>query len=339
MKINDLAKRLNVTPRAIRLYESKGLMKPERGQENGYRYYSESEAWRLQTISSLRELGLSIEQIKALMTKLDQGDSATVHHYLELQRMALTAKWVEWKYAIGMLDELIARFEQKQQLDVEDLFQLTGELKGIQHSQSTWMDTWDFDRLAAVYDRSEAMLSTGSVLSQAEYETALDFIVQWVSPKSGEQGLDIGTGTGNLAGKLLALGAAMSALDQSKEMLAKCRERYPAMTAKLGNALALPFMDKQFTLIVSAFALHHLNGQQQLLALDQMDRVLAPGGRICIAGLMYEGEWSSSSMPPDTTKHSTNRQELLEWFRNRDFITVSQAVNPWIHVVYAVRKH
>ncbi|SFS61314.1 MerR family transcriptional regulator [Paenibacillus sp. BC26] len=339
MKIKDLAKRLNVTPRAIRLYESKGLLKPERGQENGYRYYSESEAWRLQTISSLRELGLSIEQIKALMTKLDQGDSATVHHYLELQRMALTAKWVEWKYAIGMLDELIARCEKKQQLDVEDLYQLTGELKGIQHSQSTWMDTWDFDRLAAVFDRSEAMLSTGSALSQAEYETALDFIVQWVSPKSGEQGLDIGTGTGNLAGRLLALGAAMSALDQSKEMLAKCRERFPAMTAKLGNALALPFMDKQFTLVVSAFALHHLNGQQQLLALDQMDRVLAPGGRICIAGLMYEGEWSSRSMPPDTTKHPTNRQELLEWFRNRDFITVSQAVNPWIHVVYAVRKH
>ncbi|RAP78112.1 MerR family transcriptional regulator [Paenibacillus montanisoli] len=338
MKINDLAKQLNITQRAIRLYEAKGLLKPQRGEDNGYRYYTDLDAWRLQTISALREIGLSLEQIKSLLVKLEQGDSATVHHYLELQRMALAAKWVEWKYAIGMLDELIARFESKGRLDMTDLFQLAGELKQIHHSQASWLDEWGFDRLAAEFDRSSAKHSAGSALSQKEYETALDFVVQWIAPKPGEQGIDIGTGTGNLAGKLLAQGALMSAVDQSKEMLARCREKFPGITAKLGNAMALPYTDKQFAFIVSAFALHHLDARQQLLALAEMDRVLMPAGRICVAGLMMDGR--TTAIPElDSTKHPTDRGNLLEWFRNRDYITVSHGVNEWIHVVYAVRKH
>jgi predicted site-specific integrase-resolvase len=60
MRINELADRLGITPRAIRLYEQKGLLRPERTPDNGYRSYSEEDSWRLQTIASLREIGLSI---------------------------------------------------------------------------------------------------------------------------------------------------------------------------------------------------------------------------------------------------------------------------------------
>ncbi|WP_051620655.1 MerR family transcriptional regulator [Paenibacillus sp. UNC451MF] len=61
MKINELAKRLDVTPRAIRFYEEKGLLQPEY-EENGYRRYTEDDAWRLQTIAAFREIGFGIEE-------------------------------------------------------------------------------------------------------------------------------------------------------------------------------------------------------------------------------------------------------------------------------------
>lgn len=341
MKINELALKLHMTPRAIRLYESKGLLQPIRGEDNGYRYYTDHDAWRLQTIGSLREIGLSLEQIKALVKKLDEGDAASVHYYLELQRMALYEKWTRWKHVIGTIDELIERFESKQTLALEDLFQLSGDLQQIHESVSTWKDTWEFDRIAARFDGSPALLSSGPSLSQREYETVLDFIVQWVAPKQGEEGLDIGTGTGNLACKLQQGGARMSAIDQSKEMLARCREKFPDIAAKLGNALALPFLDRQFSFVVSAFALHHLDAKQQELALEEIDRVLMPNGRICIAGLMYEddglGEAGDKGCSDD--KYPTNRTKLLGWFHSRGYITVQHAVNEWIHVVYAVRKH
>ncbi|AZN42083.1 MerR family transcriptional regulator [Paenibacillus albus] len=342
MKINELAHKLHITPRAIRLYEAKGLLSPARGEENGYRYYSDHDAWRLQTIASLREMGLSLEQIKVLMEKLDQGDSASVHHYLELQRMALYEKWTKWKHVIGTLDELIERLETKQTLLLDDLFQLSGELQHTHESVSTWKDTWDFDRIAPGFDGSPAILSSGSLLTQSEYEMVLDFIVQWVAPKQGEDGLDIGTGTGNLAGKLQLSGASMSAVDQSKEMLSRCREKFPAIATKLGNALALPYVDKQFSFLVSAFALHHLEAsKQQELALEEMDRVLKPSGRICIAGLMYEGGADGVTYTHDELngKHPIDRAKLLGWFYEHDYITVQHAVNEWIHVVYAVRKH
>ncbi|REE88639.1 MerR-like DNA binding protein [Paenibacillus taihuensis] len=341
MKINELAQKLHMTRRAIRLYESKGLLQPVRGEDNGYRYYSDNDAWRLQTIGSLREMGLSLDQIKALIEKQDQGDAESVHHYLELQRMALYEKWTKWKHVIGTIDELIQRFEMKQTLALDDLFQLSGDLQQVHESVSTWKDTWEFDRIAAGFDGAPALLSSGPSLSQGEYETVLDFIVQWVAPKQGEEGLDIGTGTGNLAGKLQLSGARMSAIDQSREMLARCREKFPDIAAKLGNALALPFLDRQFSFVVSAFALHHLDAKQQELALEEMDRVLMPNGRVCLAGLMFEGVDVEvvADKKASGNKYPTDRPKLLNWFYSRDYITVQHAVNDWIHVVYAVRKH
>lgn len=346
MKINVLAKRLNVTPRAIRFYEKKGLLNPDRCPDNGYRVYDEQDAWRLQTIASLREIGLSLNQIQGILEKMDRGNTAGIHHYLEIQRMGLVSKWVEWKHAIQTLDELIARFEAKKGLVLEDLFLLADDLKQIQESQTSWRDKWDFDRMAEEYDQFASFIAAGPFVSPLEYEAVLEFMVQWIAPQSRDSGLDIGTGTGNLAGKLLAAGASMHVVDQSKEMLIRCRDKFPQIVAKLGNALALPFVENQFSFVVSAFALHHLDEMQQLLALEEMNRVLGPGGRICLSGLMVEDDHAVNSVNDGelhrsvrSDKYPMNRSKLLEWFRQHDFITVQHQLNDWIHVVYAARKH
>lgn len=342
MKITDLAKRLNVTPRAIRLYEKAGLLQPERDQSNGYRIYSEHDAWQLQTIASLRELGMGLNQIKILLENFEMGDSAKILHYLELQRMAMMSKWVEWKYAITFVDELISRFEVEQELFIEDLFSLAQNLRQIQASHSSWQDRWNFDHLAKDYDEASARIAAGPFGTEHEYRASLDFIKQWISPQQGETGLDIGTGTGNLAGLFLLQGITMHAIDQSNEMLVRCRSKFPTLTAKLGNALSVPYLDSLFDFIVSAFAFHHLDEGQQSIALDEMNRILKPRGRICISGPMSVSiltPLDQASLASLTDKPITIRSELLEWFRNHDFITVQHQINEWIHVVYAVRKN
>lgn len=342
MKINDLSGRLNVTARAIRLYEKNGLLCPEREVSNGYRIYSEQDAWRLQTIASLRELGMGLSPIKLLLDNFDQGDTASIHHYLELQRMAMVSKWVELKYGLMIIDELIRRYEQKQELFVEDLFQLSKDLRQIQSSHSSWVDKWGFDHLAQDYDGASAKVAAGPFGNELEYRASLDFILQWISPQQGEQGLDIGTGTGNLAGLFLPKGVIMHGIDQSKEMLTRCRSKYPALTTKLGNALSVPYLDNQFDFTVSAFTFHHLDDGQQAIALDEMNRVVKPRGRICIAGPMSVSELSPSekvSLAGLTDKPITIRSRLLEWFQAHDFITVQHQISEWLHVVYAVRKN
>ena len=64
MRIKEMEQRTGLTAKAIRLYESKGLLKPARETENDYRDYTGEDVARLKTIAILRKLDLSVAEIK-----------------------------------------------------------------------------------------------------------------------------------------------------------------------------------------------------------------------------------------------------------------------------------
>ena len=66
MTINEIAKELNITKRAIKYYEEQGLLKVAK-DSNGYRNYSEQDVERLRIVSVYRKLGISISDIKKLL--------------------------------------------------------------------------------------------------------------------------------------------------------------------------------------------------------------------------------------------------------------------------------
>lgn len=63
MKINDVEKITGLTQKAIRLYESKGLINISR-KENGYRSYTENDVKTLKEIKLFRSVGIAISDIK-----------------------------------------------------------------------------------------------------------------------------------------------------------------------------------------------------------------------------------------------------------------------------------
>ncbi|MBO5110583.1 MAG: MerR family transcriptional regulator [Clostridia bacterium] len=65
MRINDVEQKTGLTQKAIRLYESKGLVHISRS-DNGYRDYSEEDVESLRRIKLLRETGVSLSDIKLL---------------------------------------------------------------------------------------------------------------------------------------------------------------------------------------------------------------------------------------------------------------------------------
>lgn len=67
MRIGELAKRANVTPRTIRYYEQLGLLGPNQRVGRGFRQYTEQELVRLQKIDALKQLGLSLEEIGSVI--------------------------------------------------------------------------------------------------------------------------------------------------------------------------------------------------------------------------------------------------------------------------------
>jgi len=63
----DLARATGHTVRAIRFYEEEGLLKPAVVSEGGHRRYTPDDLERLQLICDLRELGLSICEIRSVL--------------------------------------------------------------------------------------------------------------------------------------------------------------------------------------------------------------------------------------------------------------------------------
>ncbi|MGY8985245.1 MAG: MerR family transcriptional regulator [Sphingomonadales bacterium] len=70
--IRDLAKEFNITPRTIRFYEDRGLIKPARvGQK---RVYSKADKARLDWILRGKRVGFSISEIDKMLSLYDIGD-------------------------------------------------------------------------------------------------------------------------------------------------------------------------------------------------------------------------------------------------------------------------
>ncbi len=70
--ISDLATECVVTARAIRFYEDKGLLSPER--EGQTRIYSNRDRGRLHLICRMKRLGFGLTDIKAILDLYDVGD-------------------------------------------------------------------------------------------------------------------------------------------------------------------------------------------------------------------------------------------------------------------------
>ena len=65
--VSNLAKLSGVSTRTLRYYDQIGLLRPLRQSANGYRIYGQGEVDRLQQILFYRELGVSLEEIGAIL--------------------------------------------------------------------------------------------------------------------------------------------------------------------------------------------------------------------------------------------------------------------------------
>jgi ubiquinone/menaquinone biosynthesis C-methylase UbiE len=102
--------------------------------------------------------------------------------------------------------------------------------------------------------------------------------------------LDLGCGTGTLTVDLARRGGGavgVVGLDGDEEVLARARAKAEraGVEVELQRGLAdeLPFADGSFDRVVSSLLFHHLQPATKAVALGEVRRVLAPGGRVHIA--------------------------------------------------------
>lgn len=85
-KVGELAKLTGLTIRTLRFYDQIGLFSPSGHSDSGHRLYGEADIRRLQQIMSLKDLGLSLEEIKAALEGKTYSPSEIVTIQLERVR-------------------------------------------------------------------------------------------------------------------------------------------------------------------------------------------------------------------------------------------------------------
>ena len=79
LKIGELANATGLTTKAIRYYELLGLLRQARRTESGYRLYSDQDLQRLEFVKKAKHLGLSLEEIRDILTLREQDRVPCVH--------------------------------------------------------------------------------------------------------------------------------------------------------------------------------------------------------------------------------------------------------------------
>lgn len=100
----DIAKKLGLTVKALRVYEREGLVAPHR-LSTGWRVYGPEQAESLHAVIALRGLGFTLKHIKSLM----DGGAVDLGAMLTNQRQALLSPW-DAGLCDGGSDELPGRF-------------------------------------------------------------------------------------------------------------------------------------------------------------------------------------------------------------------------------------
>ncbi|MER5965461.1 MerR family transcriptional regulator [Streptomyces sp. NPDC002057] len=108
MRIGDAAAAAGTTPRALRLYEQRGLLPPPVRTPTGQRIYSPEDVVRVRVVRELLALGLTIEDVRARVDRLPLLDEEALRTGQVQEGVCAQASPVVSR-RIAVLDEEIAR--------------------------------------------------------------------------------------------------------------------------------------------------------------------------------------------------------------------------------------
>ena len=77
-RIGEIADRVGMTVEGLRFYDRRGLVRPTRRTQAGYRLYGEAELGSLRFIKAAQEMGFALREIEELMSLRDRPAESCV---------------------------------------------------------------------------------------------------------------------------------------------------------------------------------------------------------------------------------------------------------------------
>jgi DNA-binding transcriptional MerR regulator len=141
----ETARRLGLTVRALRIYESHGLVRPRRTAA-GWRIFVAEDVARLHQVIALKRLGLKLSQIALLM----KGAAVDLDTILEVQEQVLLRHRRQAERALALVRRARKELAQGRPLVMDDLIALTKET-----AMADFAPTPEFQALVAKHTNKE----------------------------------------------------------------------------------------------------------------------------------------------------------------------------------------
>lgn len=118
MFINEVENIVKLSKKAIRYYEQEGLINPKRNHNNDYRLYTKEDLNKLKIIKFLRELGVSISDLKKL-----NNHELSLQDCLRNQIETIELEEENYQKVKNMCLEIIESKDTYENIDITKYFQ------------------------------------------------------------------------------------------------------------------------------------------------------------------------------------------------------------------------
>ncbi|HBY57422.1 MAG TPA: hypothetical protein DEG96_06130 [Candidatus Atribacteria bacterium] len=129
IQIGELAKKTKVTPRTIKHYEEKGLLKPFKKTQGGFRLYQNDKVRLVERIRQLKKAGFSLREVKEIeeingvveeeniLEKVDVNELDKMIKFLHLQLKKTEERLEETVKVKRGLEEVIGFLEKRRRVN------------------------------------------------------------------------------------------------------------------------------------------------------------------------------------------------------------------------------
>lgn len=127
-KVGELARLTGVSVRTLHHYHNLGLLCPSERSESGYRLYAAGDIARLQQIKSLRQMGFSLEDVRACLERI----VFSPEHIIELHLARAKEQIALQQQLCARLEAVRAHMSTRQTVSVEEFLKITEAITMIE---------------------------------------------------------------------------------------------------------------------------------------------------------------------------------------------------------------
>jgi ubiquinone/menaquinone biosynthesis C-methylase UbiE len=267
LKIGEFAKRSGVTVKTLLHYDKIGLLKPSEKTDSGYRIYCEDDFLKLQQITTLKFIGLSLSEISHIIN--ESGEN--LENMISIQKKALEEKKKHIESVIAVFNKAETKAKENKFLDVNNLINIIK----ITNMEKSIKDQYKSDKNLNLRSNLHSYN-----INNIDWD---EWCFKQMSFLKHARILELGCGVGKLWYKnkdSINKELEITLSDFSKSMLKIAKNKLKEVNHNFRyeeiNAEDIPFKDESFDVVIAQHMIYFVPNIEKALA--EIKRVLSSRG-------------------------------------------------------------